>query len=43
MIRRVLRDGWSLEKAEEEATRIGLRESPHLVEFARTYITKHSK
>ena len=43
MIRRVLRDGWSVEKAQEEATTIGLRESPHLVEFARTYITKHSK
>ena len=43
MIRRVLRDGWSFEKAQEEATRIGLRESPHLVEFARNYIAKHKK
>jgi len=41
MIRRVLRDGWSFEKAEDEAKRIGLRESPHLIEFARNYIAKH--
>lgn len=41
MIRRVLRDGWDMEKAQEEATRIGLREAPHLVEFARKYIEKH--
>jgi len=43
MIRRVLRDGWSAEKAQEEATKIGLRESPHLIEFARNYIAKHKK
>jgi uncharacterized protein (TIGR01244 family) len=41
MIRRVLRDGWSIEKAEEEARKVGLRESPHLNEFARTYIEQH--
>jgi uncharacterized protein (TIGR01244 family) len=41
MIRRVLRDGWTLEKAEEEAACIGLRESPHLNEWARAYIEKH--
>ena len=41
MIRRVLRDGWSIEKAEQEAEKIGLRESPHLNEFARKYIEKH--
>ncbi|MBA3514122.1 MAG: protein tyrosine phosphatase family protein [Pyrinomonadaceae bacterium] len=41
MIRRVLRDGWKLEAAEEEAKKIGLRESPHLNEFARKYIEKH--
>src|ERR1700704_1971943 len=33
MIRRVLRDGWTVEAAEEEAKKIGLRESPHLNEF----------
>jgi uncharacterized protein (TIGR01244 family) len=43
MIRRVLRDGWSLEAAEEEARKVGLREAPHLVEFARNYIEKHRK
>ncbi len=41
MIRRVLRDGWSIERAEAEAEKIGLRESPHLNEFARRYIEKH--
>lgn len=43
MIRRVLRDGWKLDAAEEEAKKIGLKESPHLVEFARRYIEKHQK
>jgi uncharacterized protein (TIGR01244 family) len=43
MIRRVLRDGWTVEAAEEEAKKIGLKESPHLNEFARKYIEKHRK
>jgi uncharacterized protein (TIGR01244 family) len=43
MIRRVLRDGWPVEKAEEEATKVGLVNAPHLVEFARAYIAKHKK
>ncbi len=43
MIRRVLRDGWTIEKAEEEATRIGLVNAPHLNEFARKYIEKKRK
>jgi len=43
MIRRVLRDGWTIEAAEEEAKKIGLRESPHLNEYARTYIESHRK
>ena len=43
MIRRVLRDGWSVEAAEEEAKKIGLREAPHLTEFARNYIAKYGK
>ena len=43
MIRRVLRDGWTVEAAEEEARKIGLREAPHLVEFAKGYIEKHRK
>ena len=41
MIRRVLRDGWKFEDAQEEAKKVGLREAPHLVEFARQYIEKH--
>src|SRR5215213_2212395 len=43
MIRRVLRDGWTVEEAEQEAEKIGLREAPHLNEFARAYIEKHRK
>ena len=43
MIRRVLRDDWTIEAAEKEAEKIGLRESPHLNEFARRYIEKHRK
>jgi hypothetical protein len=40
MICRVLRDGWT---AEEEAKKIGLREAPHLTEFAKAYIEKYRK
>lgn len=43
MIRRVLRDGWTVEAAEEEAKKIGLREAPHLVAFAKGYIEKYQK
>ena len=43
MIRRVLRDGWTVEAAEEEAKKIGLKESPHLNEFARRYIERYRK
>ena len=42
MIRRVLRDGWPLEKAEDEAKKIGMR-SPNLREFAVDYIRRHQK
>lgn len=42
MIRRVLRDGWALEKAEEEARKIGLR-SEALLAFAKDYISRHAK
>ena len=41
MIRRVLRDGWTIERAEAEARQVGLRESPHLNEFALAYIARH--
>jgi len=43
MIRRVLRDGFTIEAAEKEAEEIGLRDSPHLNEFARKYIEKYKK
>ena len=43
MIRRALRDGWSVEKAEEEAKKVGLVNAPHLVTFAKDYIEKHRK
>lgn len=43
MIRRVLRDGWTIEDAETEAKKIGLRENQHLNEFARKYIEKYRK
>jgi len=43
MIRRVLRDGWTVDAAEEEAKKIGLKENPHLNEFARRYIERNQK
>ena len=43
MIRRVLRDGWTIEAAEEEAKKVGLREAPHLTVFAKNYIEKYKK
>ncbi|HEV8168170.1 MAG TPA: PQQ-binding-like beta-propeller repeat protein [Pyrinomonadaceae bacterium] len=43
MIRRVLRDGWKIEDAQAEAEKVGLRESPHWLEFARKYIETHRK
>jgi len=43
MIRRVLRDGFTIEAAEEEAKQVGLKENPHLNEFARQYIQKYKK
>ena len=41
MIRRVLRDGFTVDAALEEARKVGLAQSPHLEEFARAYIEKH--
>jgi peptide-methionine (S)-S-oxide reductase len=41
LIRRVVRDGWTFEKAEEEAKLAGLVNAPHLTEFARKYIESH--
>jgi len=42
LIHRVLDDGWTVEKAEEEAKKIGLR-NPAGREFALAYIEKHKK
>ena len=43
MIRRVLRDGMTYEAALEEAHKVGLREAPHLEEFAKSYIASHKR
>jgi uncharacterized protein (TIGR01244 family) len=40
MIRRVLRDGFTIEAAEKDAEAVGLRGSPHLNQFARDYVAK---
>jgi len=42
MIRRVLRDNWTMEAAKAEADKIGLR-AANLVEFATQYIQKNKK
>ena len=42
MIKRVLQDGWPVEKATEEAKFIGLRGAP-LEQFALKYIAEHKK
>jgi uncharacterized protein (TIGR01244 family) len=43
MVRRVLRDGMTIEAAEEEAKKVGLVNAPHLTEFAKKYIEKYGK
>jgi len=42
MIRRVVVDGWTPERAEDEAKQIGLK-SPELLTFARDYVHRHPK
>jgi uncharacterized protein (TIGR01244 family) len=42
LVKRVLQDGWSVEKATEEAKAIGLRGEP-LEKFALDYIAAHKK
>jgi hypothetical protein len=42
MIRRVLRDGWTLEKAEAEAVAAGLTRD-EMRNFARGYIERHPR
>ena len=41
MIRRVVRDGMSIDAALEEAKKVGLTNAPHLEEFARAYMASH--
>jgi uncharacterized protein (TIGR01244 family) len=43
LIKRVIQDGWTIEAAEQEAQKVGLRNAPHLTEFAKVYIEKHRK
>jgi uncharacterized protein (TIGR01244 family) len=43
LIKRVMQDGWTYEAAEQEAMKVGLRNAPHLNEFAKTYIEKYRK
>lgn len=42
-IRRVLRDGMSIEAALEDGKKVGLVDAPHLEEFARRYVESHKK
>ena len=42
LVKRVLQDGWTIEKATEEAKLIGLRSEP-LEKFALAYIAAHKK
>jgi uncharacterized protein (TIGR01244 family) len=42
MVRRVLRDGWTLEEAEKEAAQNGLT-NPALLAFARDYVEAHPR
>jgi len=43
MIRRVLRDGWEVDKALEEANLIGMRSEGRQFDFAKEYIAKKKK
>ncbi len=42
LVKRVLQDGWAVDKATEEAKLIGLRSEP-LEKFALSYIESHRK
>jgi uncharacterized protein (TIGR01244 family) len=42
MIKRVLQDGWAVDRAQTEAEAIGLQ-NPQLLAFANTYIKEHKK
>ena len=42
-IRRVVRDGLPVDKALEEARKVGLTDAPHLDDFVRSYTSRHGK
>ena len=42
-IRRVLRDGMTIDAALEEGKKVGLVNAPHLEEFVRRYVESHKK
>jgi uncharacterized protein (TIGR01244 family) len=42
-IRRVMRDGFTVEAAIEEGRKVGLNNAPHLDEFVKTYVASHKK
>ena len=41
LIRRVVRDGWTWDRALEDARKVGLVNAPHLEEFAKAYLASH--
>ncbi len=41
MIRRVMRDNFTVEDAQKEAEKVGLRNAPHLNDFVRAYLARH--
>jgi len=43
LIRRVARDGWTWEKALDEARKVGLTNAPDLEEFAKAYLAARKK
>ena len=43
LIRRVLRDGMTFDAALEEARKVGLRDAPHLEQFAKNYLAAHKR
>jgi protein tyrosine phosphatase (PTP) superfamily phosphohydrolase (DUF442 family) len=43
LIRRVLRDGWTWDRALDEAHKVGLSNAPHLEAFAKAYIDERTK
>jgi len=43
MIRRVMRDGWSVKYSQAEAEKVGIRHVPHMLKFANDYIEHNKK